>query len=111
MALVMEKPMAVFNLEQIVRGDLIWGLHSSWKEGKAGFVTSATEEQLIIQYYPGMGNVTNHFRILINEVRDGQWDIRWSADLKSIQEYNAKEDCKQQGTGGDEADDSGRINL
>lgn len=111
MALVIEKSVPLFNLEQIARGDLLWGRHSSWKEGRAGFVTSATEEQLMIQYYPGMGNITNHFKIPITEVRDGQWEIRWSADLANIQECHTKEACNQQEAGGMAGDDSGRINL
>lgn len=61
MSLVIEKPRVVFDMSQIKRGYLLWGRHSTWNEGKAGFVTAATEDQLIVQYYPGISNVTNHY--------------------------------------------------
>lgn len=87
MALVIEKPAAAFDLTQISRGTLLWGKHRSWNEGKAGFITVATQERLTIQYYPGIGNVTNHFIISVAEVAAGQWEIRWSSDLVQVQEY------------------------
>lgn len=87
MALVTQKPSTVFDLTQVARGDLLWGRHTTWTEGKAGFVTSATEAQLAVQYYPGIGNVTNHFIIPISEAVAGQWQIRWSTDMALVQEY------------------------
>lgn len=105
MALVTEKPAAAFDLSQIGRGYLLWGRHFSWDEGKAGFVTAATEDQLIIQYYPGIGNVTNHFVIPVSEAASGQWEIRWSADMAKVQEFNGKADEGQpEGGGGEEND-------
>ena len=53
-------------------------------------MTAATEDQLIVQYYPGIGNVTNHFIIPVSEAAEGQWEIRWSSDMTDIQEYNIK---------------------
>lgn len=100
MALIMEKPTAAFDMSQIKRGDLLWGKHCTWNEGKAGFVTTATEQQLIVQYYPGIGNVTNHFVIPVSEVIDGQWEIRWSADMTEIKEYGVEIDEDQQETEG-----------
>ena len=58
MALVVKQPIATFDLSEIARGDLVYGKHRTWPEGKAGFVTSATEKELIVQYHPGIGNVT-----------------------------------------------------
>lgn len=81
MALVVEQPIATFDLSEIARGDLVYGKHRTWPEGKAGFVTSATEKELIVQYHPGIGNVTNHFRIPIDEAVDAQWEIRYSRDV------------------------------
>ncbi len=100
MALIMEKPTAAFDMSQIKRGDLLWGKHCTWNEGKAGFVTTATEQQLIVQYYPGIGNVTNHFVIPVSEVIDGQWEIRWSTDMTEIKEYGVEIDEDQQETEG-----------
>jgi len=108
MALIIEKPTSAFDLTQIKCGHLLWGRHRTWNEGKAGFVTSATEDQLTVQYYPGIGNVTNHFIIPVSEVIDGQWEIRWSADMAEVQEYEAA-DKDQQETEGAEDDDTGGI--
>ena len=102
MALVIEQPKAVFDLAEIKRGDLLGGRHRTWKEGKAGFVTSTTEGQLIAQYYPGIGNVTNHFIIPVSEVADGQWEIRWSADMSEVQEYVMLPDDVQRGGDGND---------
>lgn len=96
MSLVIEQPTQAFDLEQIKRGHLFWGKHRTWNKGEAGFVTSATEKQLIIQYHPRIGNVTNHFRVPISEVVDGQWEIRWSADMSEVFEYGIeKENIKE----------------
>ena len=109
MPLVIKKPGAAFDLSQIKRGYLLWGRHSTWNEGKAGFVTAATEDQLVIQYYPGIGNVTNHFIIPVPEAAAGQWEIRWSADMTDIQEYNIKEDGGHQEEEGADGGDPGGI--
>ncbi len=105
MALVIEKPTKSFDLTNVERGNLLWGRHYTWNEGKAGFVTSATEDQLIVQYHPGIGNVTNHFIIPVSEVTDGQWEIRWSADMSEVSEYNIKADEERQETEGAEGED------
>lgn len=109
MALLTEKRGAAFDLAEIERGHLLWGRHRTWNEGKAGFVTSAAEDQLIVQYYPGIGNVTNHFVIPVAEAAEGQWEIRWSADMTEVKEYGIKEDGEQQETEGVEENDSGGV--
>lgn len=113
MSLVIEKPRVAFDLTEIVRGYLLWGRHRTWNEGKAGFVTSATEERLIVQYYPEIGNVTNHFIIPVSEVVDGQWEIRWSYDMTEVKEHGMKADGdgEQPETEGGNEDSSGRIDL
>ena len=109
MSLVIEKPRVAFDMLQIERGHLLWGRHSTWNEGKAGFVTAATEDQLVVQYYPGIGNVTNHFIIPVSEAVEGQWEIRWSADMAEVQEYNIKEDGEQKEEEGVDSGDPGGI--
>lgn len=99
MGLVKEQQVPLYDLSMVKRGDLLWGRHRTWNEGKAGFVTSATEEQLIVQYHPGIGNVTNHFRIPVSEAVDGQWEIRWSADMAEIYEYGGVPDQEPEGSG------------
>ncbi len=102
MALIIEKPVVSFNLEQIRCGYLLWGKHCTWSEGKAGFVTSATKDQLIVQYHPGIGNVTNHFMIPAEEIASGQWEIRWTADMSEVFEYGIDADGERQETEGAE---------
>ena len=87
MELVREWPVASFDLSLVKCGDLLWGKHRTWNEGKAGFVTTATEKELIVQYHPGIGNVTNHFIIPVSEAADRQWEIRWSSDMAEIHGY------------------------
>lgn len=92
---------------------LTLGKHSTWSEGKAGFVTAATENQLLVQYHPHIGNVTNHFVIPINEVVAGDWKIRWSADMAQIQEYVEKTDNDQpepeEAEGSEKSNDIGGV--
>ena len=112
MALVTEKERVAFDMAQIGRGYLLWGRHYTWNKGKAGFVTSATEEQLIVQYHPGIGNVTNHFMIPVSEVVSGQWEIRWSVNMSEVFEYGIEPDGEQQETEGAEGEDeTGGIDL
>lgn len=71
--------------------------HRTWPEGKAGFVTSATEKELIVQYHPGIGNVTNHFRIPIDEAVDAQWEIRYSHDMSEVKTYGIEKQDTEEG--------------
>ncbi len=109
MTLVTEKTAAVFDLSEIKRGDLLWGRHRSWRDGRAGMVTSATGERLTVQYCPGVGNITNHFIIPVSEAAGGEWEIRWSADMAEIQEYNIKADGEQREEEGVDGSASGGI--
>lgn len=111
MELVIEQPVAVFDLTQIGPGCLLWGKHCSWDDGRAGFVTSATDSQLIVQYHPGIGNVTNHFIVPIAEAAAGEWEIRWSADLTVIQEYNITADDEEQETETEGDDETGGTDI
>ena len=111
MALIIEKPVNSFDLSQIKCGDLLWGKHSTWNEGRAGFVTSATDNQLITQYHPGIGNVTNHFIIPVSEAISGQWEIRWSSDMQDVFEYGISADQEPGIEGGECGDETGGTDL
>lgn len=111
MSLVAEKQTAVFDLAQIRRGDLLYGRHCTWDKGKSGFVTSATENQLTVQYFPGIDNVTNHFIIYISEVVNGEWEIRWSANMKEIHEYGIKTEEKEPEAEGGGDNVAGRTDI
>ena len=88
---------AKINRQVVARGDLVYGKHRTWPEGKAGFVTSATEKELIVQYHPGIGNVTNHFRIPIDEAVDAQWEIRYSHDMSEVKTYGIEKQDTEEG--------------
>jgi hypothetical protein len=105
MALVIEKPEPQFDLAQIKHGSLIYGKHRTWDKGEAGIVVSAQEKELIVQYYPGIANVTNHFVIYISEVMAGEWEIRWSDDLSEVSEFPEVEpnDTSQNTDGGSQS--------
>lgn len=105
MALVIEQPTAAFDLSQIKRGDLVWGKHFTWDEGKAGFVTAATKEQLIVQYHPGIGNVTNHFIVPVAEAVEGQWQLRYSSDMTEVYEYGFDDEEEQDSEEREETED------
>lgn len=104
MSLMTEKPVAVYDLSQIYPGCVCFGRHRTWGDGKTGIVTSVTESQLSVQYHPGIGNVINHFIIPVSEVVAQEWEIRWSADLSEVFEYNATEEKE-------ETDESGTTDL
>ena len=74
---------------------MLYAKHHSWEDGKTGFVTSVTEKKLVVQYHPGIGNVTNHFFVSVDEVIAGKWEIRWSSDLAKVYECILSEDTEQ----------------
>lgn len=84
MTLITEKPENVFDTEAIKPGYLVYAKHFSWKEGIGGFVTAVTDKEVVVQYHPGIGNVTNHFIMQAQDVAAGNWEIRYSADMKEI---------------------------
>lgn len=87
MPLIIDSVSRMFDPEQIRKGMLVYARHSSWTEGKGGFVTAAMPHEIAVQYYPGMSNVTNHFFIKADEVADGRWELKWSEDLSEVFEY------------------------
>lgn len=87
MELIIEKPESILNTSEIKTGMLVYAKHVSWKCGISGFVTAITEKEMIVQYHPRIGNVTNHFFINAKEVAAGDWQIRYSTDLSEVYEY------------------------
>lgn len=93
MELLTEKPETVFHTSAIRMGDLLYAKHVSWKEGMGGFVAAVTDKEIVVQYHPRIGNVTNHFFIQAKDVAAGNWEIRYSADLSEVLTYpESKED-------------------
>ncbi len=85
--LIIRNPTNVFDTEEIQRGTLIYAKHKSWSKGEQGFVVSVTGNQVVVQYPPQIGNVTNHFFIYADEVANGDWEIRYSNDMQTIMKY------------------------
>ena len=59
--LIVKEPTEKFDTEEIRRGTLVYAKHKTWENGEKGFVTTASEDEVIVQYPPKIGNVTNHF--------------------------------------------------
>lgn len=76
-----------YNTEEVRCGMLMYAKHRTWDKGERGFITYADKELIIVQYYPGIGNVTNHLKLYAQEVAAGEWEVRWSDDLNSIHTY------------------------
>ena len=105
--LITEKPETVFDTSEIKAGYLVFAKNRSWNEGIGGFVTAVTDKEVVVQYHPGIGNVTNHFFIRANEV--GDWEIRYSADMSEIRVYPEPASDTDTGNGGN--NDTGGTNL
>lgn len=92
MALLVKKSVTAFDLSHIRPGCLLYAKHHTWDTGKAGFVTTAKEQQITVQFHPGIGNVTNHFHISVVEAEAKEWEIRWSFDLSTVFVFNIQEE-------------------
>lgn len=87
MKLIVESASKIFDVNAIKKGDLVYAKHRTWTEGVRGFATSISEKKITVQYFPGIGNVSNHFFITADETAAGEWELRWSSDLKTINQY------------------------
>ena len=92
MALIIESSRSVFDTTQIEKGDLLYAKHRSWTEGRAGIVIAVSEDRIIVQFLPGIGNVVNHFFIPAEEAAENQWTIRWSKNLTAINKWGLESD-------------------
>ncbi len=101
MGLLKETTENEFDLTAIEKGWLVWCRHSSWDFDRKGIVTGIKKDVLIVQFYPKIGNVTNHTIIPVNEVADGQWEIRWSEDLTEVFSYPEPDNSGDSGNQGD----------
>lgn len=103
MKLIGKKSETAFQSGAIKVGYIIYAKHVSWMEGKSGVVSSVTDKKIIVQFHPGIGNVTNHYVISIEEVVAGDWQIRWSKDLSKVYEYKMRKESSE--------DDIRRVDL
>ena len=84
MALIIQSSKPIFDLSKIEKGHLIYARHRSWSDGLVGIITGVSEDRLVVQYHPAIGNVMNHFFIPATEVSAEEWEIRWSEDLTNV---------------------------
>lgn len=96
MSLITENAAPVFDREQVHKGDLIRAKHETWDGYRNGVVVSVSDDRAVVFYYAGYGNVTNHYVILATEVERGEWDVKWSSDLETI---NSTDDGEGTGDG------------
>lgn len=87
MPFIKEVPEPVFDTSKIKTGYLVYAKHASWKESIGGFVSAVNDKEVVVQYHPGIGNVTNHFIISAKEASLGNWNIRYSPDLLEVNKY------------------------
>ena len=87
MGLLIDTTGKVFDTGEIRKGDLIWAMKKCWDEPKAGVVSSVTPSEIRVMHHPPIANVTQCMFIPAAEVVAGEWEIRWSGDLKTIKEY------------------------
>ena len=81
----------IFNIEAVKPGRMIYARHKSWEEGSGGYISAVGEDEIVVQCYAGLRNTASHFKILSEEVAKEQWEIRWSHDLKQIEELKITE--------------------
>lgn len=92
MELLISEDGKAFNTEVVKKGYLISAKHSCWDEPKNGIISSITPSEMRVIYCPGIANVTRFFFIKASEVANGDWEIRISEDLTSVEEYKAEEE-------------------
>lgn len=91
MGLLISENGKVFDTETVKKGFLISAQHTCWDAPKNGIISSVTPDELRVLYCPGIANVTRFFYVKAAEVSDGQWTLRWSEDLTSVEEYVPEE--------------------
>ena len=84
MALIKERDAPVFDREQVHKGDLIRAKHQTWNEYRNGLIVGVADDRLVVLYYAGIGNVSNHFVMLASEVCRGEWQGEWTADMENV---------------------------
>lgn len=94
----------LMDLYQRKPGFLLYGRHKTWEAGKSGIVIAVAENRLAVQYFPGIGNVTNHFFIPVSEAENKEWEIRWTYDLSEVFTYNLPAGEKVETEVGDESE-------
>ena len=88
----------IFDPAAIGRGFFIFGKHSSWPAGVNGLVAHVTEEEILVQFLPDVRNVTNHYRISVSDIAQGEWNLRISENLTEMEEIKEEADSDSDGS-------------
>lgn len=84
MPLITEQTGMVFDAESIHKCDLIRAKHQSWQTEENGIVTAVNQQKLTVLFLSLIANTSNFFIIPVEEVKAGEWEIRWTSDLANI---------------------------
>lgn len=86
MALIKDNAAPVFDREQVHKGDLMRAKHQTWDadDYRNGVVVSVADDKVVVLYFAGYGNVTNHYVMLASEVSRGEWQATWTSDMETI---------------------------
>lgn len=85
MSLLTTSSITAIDSTKIAKGDFIRAKYSAWKQAHNGIVAKVTAEEIRVLYIGDGGNVTNYFTITADEIREGLWEIAWSANFSAIE--------------------------
>ncbi len=105
MGLLKESTSTLFDTDAIQKGALIYAKHECWDEAKTGIVSAVKPDGIRVLYHPNIANVTAFFNIFADDVVNGSWEIRWSADLETINQYPEESDDSEETEGTEESTD------
>lgn len=94
MSILHNFPQVAFDKSLIKKNDFIRAQYSKWDEPQNGIVASVSDNEIRVLYIPRVGNVTNYFNILSDEVDKGLWSLSLSSDLKEIIEEKETEEVE-----------------
>ena len=77
-----------FDLDKIHKSDFIRLKHKSWDDYENGLVVKATREEIIALYLLPGTNVHSRITVLVDDVCNEEWEIKWSSDLENIETEN-----------------------
>ena len=103
MALITDNAAPVFDMEQVHKGDLVRAKHITWDSDdyRNGVVVSLSPEKMVVIYFTGYGNISNHFIVYASEVSAKEWDVKWTTDMETI---NSTEEEQGEGAESQESD-------
>jgi hypothetical protein len=84
MALIKAVSENTFDEDAIQGGACIRAKRTGWDDFKNGIITSVAKDTITALYFTNVGNASNYFSILADEVAAGLWQIYWSQDMVTV---------------------------